>query len=43
MARSVVDCPTYDRQLLLLGPKRNAILELAEIERYGRESYGDPD
>ena len=33
----------YDRQLLLLGPKRNAVLDLAEIERYGRESHGDPD
>ena len=39
----MVDSPTYDRQLLLLGPKRNVILDLAEIERYGRESYGDPD
>ena len=39
----MVDSPTYDRQLLLLGPKRNAILELSEVERYGRESYGDPD
>src|SRR5215831_16823467 len=39
----MVDVPTYDRQLLLLGPKRNVILDLAEVERYGRESYGDPD
>lgn len=39
----MVDSPTYDRQLLLLGPKRNAILELSEVERYGREGYGDPD
>lgn len=38
----MVDSQTYDRQLLLLGPKRNAILELSEVERYGRESYGDP-
>jgi len=33
----------YDRQLLLLGPKRNAVLELWEIERYGSDSYGDAD
>ena len=39
----MAESPTYDRQLLLLGPKRNAILELSEVERYGRESYGDPD
>ncbi|MGE5525493.1 MAG: hypothetical protein ACM3SS_17405 [Rhodospirillaceae bacterium] len=35
--------PTYDRELLLLGPKRNAVLDLWEIHRYGSESYGDPD
>ena len=33
----------YDRQLLLLGPKRNSVLELWEIHRYGVDSYGDPD
>jgi len=33
----------YDRQLLLLGAKRNAELELQEVERYGRDSYRDPD
>lgn len=33
----------YDRELLLLGPKRNAVLELWEVERYGRDSYGDPE
>ena len=33
----------YDRELLLLGPKRNIVLELWEIERYGQDSYGDPD
>lgn len=33
----------YDRQLLLLGAKRNAVLDLHEIESYGRDSYGDPD
>jgi len=33
----------YDRQLLLHGAKRNSILELWEVERYGTESYGDSD
>ena len=31
----------YDRGLLLHGAKRNEILELREIERYGADSYGD--
>ena len=31
----------YDRQLLLAGPKRDAVLDLAEIHAYGRDSYGD--
>jgi hypothetical protein len=26
----------------LLGPRRNAILSLAEVEGYGRDSFGDP-
>jgi hypothetical protein len=33
----------YDRQLLLLGPKRNVVLDLWEVERYGRDSYGDAE
>jgi 16S rRNA G966 N2-methylase RsmD len=33
----------YDRQLLLLGPKRNQQLELWEIQRYGSDSYGEAD
>ena len=33
----------YDRELLLFGAKRNAVLDLAEVERYGRDSYGDAD
>lgn len=33
----------YDRQLLLLGAKRDAVLELAEVQAYGRDSYGDAD
>src|SRR5262245_59530021 len=35
--------PLYDRELLLLGAKRNAVLELWEIQRYGSDSYGDAD
>jgi hypothetical protein len=34
---------TYDRQLLLDGAKRNAVLELWEVQRYGTDSYGDAD
>ncbi len=34
---------TYDRQLLLSNEKRNAVLELWEVERYGADSYGDAD
>jgi len=33
----------YDRQRLLLGPMRNQVLELSEVERYGADSFGDPD
>jgi hypothetical protein len=33
----------YDRELLLFGAKRNAVLELCEVQRYGRDSYGDTD
>jgi hypothetical protein len=33
----------YDRQLLLLGAKRNQVLELWEVQRYGTDSYGDSD
>jgi hypothetical protein len=35
--------PAYDRQLLLEGAKRNAVLDLIEVRRYGIESWGDPD
>jgi hypothetical protein len=34
---------SYDRELLLHGPKRNEILELWEVERYGVDSYCDAD
>jgi hypothetical protein len=33
----------YDRQLLLAGPKRNELLELWEVQRYGNDSYGNTD
>jgi hypothetical protein len=33
----------YGRELLLSGAKRNAVLELWEVERYGVESFGDAD
>jgi hypothetical protein len=33
----------YDRRLLLHGAKRNSVLELWEVERYGTESYDDSD
>jgi hypothetical protein len=35
--------PAYDRQLLLGGAKRDAVLDLTEVHRYGMESWGDPD
>ena len=35
--------PIYDRQLLLSGAKRNAVLEPWEVKRYGIDSYGDAD
>lgn len=33
----------HDRQLLLHGAKRNQVLDLAEVQSYGRDSFGDPD
>jgi hypothetical protein len=33
----------YDRELLLGGAKRDAVLELWEVQRYGTDSYGDAD
>src|SRR5262245_2951529 len=32
----------YDRRLLL-GDKRNELLDLWEVQQYGRDSFGDPD
>jgi hypothetical protein len=33
----------YDRAYLLGDAKRNQVLTLEEVERYGAESFGDPD
>ena len=33
----------YDRELLLGGTKRNIVLELDEVQRYGSDSYADVD
>jgi hypothetical protein len=35
--------PTYDRGLLLGEAKRNAVLEMWEVQRYGSDSYGNAD
>jgi hypothetical protein len=35
--------PRYDRAYLLDASKRDGVLDLWEVERYGRDSYGDPD
>jgi len=35
--------PSYDRALLLVGARRNAILDRWEVQRYGADSYRDPD
>lgn len=35
--------PRHDRGLLLLGPLRNRVLSLEEVERYGRDSFGNAD
>jgi hypothetical protein len=35
--------PRYDRDFLLNPAKRNQIVELWEVEKFGRDSFGDPD
>jgi hypothetical protein len=37
------DLPVYDRQLVLLGAKRNAVLDLWEVHRYGSDGFDNPD
>ncbi len=35
--------PLYDRDFLLSSAKRNQLVELWEVEKFGRDSFGDPD
>lgn len=35
--------PRYDREYLLSPAKRNQLVELWEVEQFGRDSFGDPD
>jgi hypothetical protein len=37
------DLPRYDRDFLLSPAKRNQIIELWEVEKFGHDSFGDPD
>ncbi len=37
------ETPLHDRALLLHGPKRNKLLTLQEVHRYGSDSFSDPD
>src|SRR5258708_35850321 len=37
------DIPRYDRDFLLSPAKRNQIIELWEVEKFGRDSFGDPN
>jgi hypothetical protein len=33
----------YDRKFLLSPEKRDELMDLWEVQKYGRDSYGDPD
>ena len=35
--------PLYNRDFLLSHEKRNQVVELWEVEKFGRDSFGDPD
>ncbi len=37
------ELPRYDRDFLLSPAKRNQVVELWEVEKFGRDSFGDPD
>ena len=37
------DGPLHDRALLLHGRKRNEVLTLGEVQRYGTDSFSDPN
>ncbi len=43
MGDNLAPLPVHDRALLLHGTKRNQVLSLEEVERYGRDSFGQPD
>jgi hypothetical protein len=43
MSTSGVAHPSYNRALLLHGSKRNEVLTLEEVQRYGLDSFADPD
>src|SRR5690349_17892357 len=42
-ARAAPGSPRYDRDFLLSPAKRNQVIELREVEQFGRDSFGDPD
>ena len=35
--------PHYDRDFLLSRGKRNQVMELWEVQKFGTDSFGDPD
>jgi len=37
------EAPLHDRALLLHGRLRNEVLTLSEVQRYGSDSFSDPD
>ncbi|WFU74077.1 hypothetical protein [Bradyrhizobium sp. CB2312] len=41
--RKEPETPLHDRTLLLHGSKRNELLTLEEVRRYGSDSFSDPD
>ena len=43
MGSFVPDGQRYDRDFLLSQAKRNQVIEPWEVERFGRDSFGDPD
>ena len=40
---SAAGSPHYDRDFLLSPTKRNEMMELWEVEKFGTDSFGDPD
>jgi hypothetical protein len=43
MASGSDSVPRYDRDFLLSPAKRNELIELWEVEKFGRDSFGDPN